>query len=85
MGRADCWRGPEVKGEFPTLGYAVADWIEANCVIPDREQQGEPFLLTDEMLLFLLHYYRLRPDARYDPRRPSAPFMYRGALLMRPQ
>jgi hypothetical protein len=54
------WRGPEVKGEYPTLGYAVADWIEANCVIPDGELQGEPYKLTDEMLLFLLKYYRLK-------------------------
>jgi hypothetical protein len=31
------WRGPEYEGEFPTLGYEVAQWIQDNCVIPDRE------------------------------------------------
>ncbi len=79
------WRGPSEPGEYPTLGYAVADWIEANCVIPDGARQGEPFLLTDEMLRFLLQYYRLKPDAAYDEGRPSAPFAHRGGLLMRPQ
>ena len=79
------WRGPEVKGEFPTLGYAVADWIEDNCVIPDGPLQGHPYQLTDEMLLFLLRFYRLKPDAEFDERRPSAAFAYRGGQLMRPQ
>jgi hypothetical protein len=40
------WRGPEYEGEFPTLGYEVAQWIQDNCVIPDREDAGEPFILT---------------------------------------
>ena len=79
------WRGPEVKGEYPTLGYAVADWIEANCVIPDGELQGEPYKLTDEMLAFLLRYYRLKPNAVYNERKPSAAFHNRGGQLMRPQ
>lgn len=72
------WRGPEVPGEFPTLGYEVADWIEARCAIPDREQVGNPFLLTDEQLLFLLHFYRLDPD--------TGRFVhFRGAQITRPQ
>ena len=53
------WRGPQVPGEFPTLGYGVVDWIEARCAIPDREFVGDPFLLTDEQALFFLHFYRL--------------------------
>ena len=79
------WRGPEVAGEFPTLGYLVGEWIENNCVIPDREDQGEPFLLTDEMWRFLFRFYRLRPAARFLRDRPSAAFAHRGGLLMRPQ
>lgn len=79
------WRGARERGEFPTLGYEVAEWIEAHCVIPDGDHQGEPFLLTDEMLWFLLCFYRLHPEAQYDERRPSAAFAYRGGLLMRPQ
>lgn len=81
------WRG-HLKGDQewePTLGYVVAEWIEANCVIPDTIHQGEPFRLTNEQLRFLLNFYRLRPDAKANYDRPSAPFVYRGALLMRPQ
>jgi hypothetical protein len=57
------WRGPSEDGEFPTLGYDVGEWIEANLVVPDGYRQGEPFLLTDEMWRFLLHFYRLYPHA----------------------
>lgn len=79
------WRGPRFDGEYPTLGLTVGSWIQRNCVIPDGMHQGEPFALTEEMWRFLVSYYRLHPNARYDPRKPSAPFAYRGGLLMRPQ
>jgi hypothetical protein len=79
------WRGPEFEGEIPTLGYVVGEWIEANCVIPDGNYQGEPFVLTDEMWMFLFRFYRLKPNARYIKDRPSAAFHNRGGLLMRPQ
>ena len=79
------WRGPNTPGEFPTLGYVVADWIEDKCAIPDRHVAGERFRLTDEQLRFLLYAYRLRPGATYDPERPSAAFVYNGAELIRPQ
>lgn len=72
------WRGPEVPGEYPTLGYQVADWIEAHCVIPDGEDAGAPYLLTEEMVRFLLRFYRLDPV--------SGRFVhFRGAQLIRPQ
>jgi hypothetical protein len=72
------WRGPEYPGEFPTLGYAVADLIQAKCAIPDGMHAGEPYLLTDEMLTFLLHYYRLNPN--------TGNFYWdRGGQLVRPQ
>lgn len=79
------WRGPEVKGEYPTLGYLVGDWIENNCVIPDGNLQGEPFKLTDEMWNFLFRFYRLKPNARFIESRPSSAFHNRGGMLMRPQ
>lgn len=74
--------------EFPTLGYQVADFIEAMCVIPDRDQVGEPFLLTTEQLRFTLWFYRLRPDVRFFKTRSvwQLPFFFaRGAQLVRPQ
>lgn len=72
------WKGPGVPNEFPTLGYAVADWIEARCAIPDREDMGQPYLLTDEQLRFLLHFYRLDPET-------GSFHHHRGGQLVRPQ
>lgn len=77
------WRGPEVEGEFPTLGYEVGEWIEAHCVIPDGYRQGEPYRLTDEMWTFLLKFYRLYPHAAPWPSPDN--LRYTGAQLRRSQ
>ena len=79
------WRGPETVGEYPSLGFLVADWIEDRCVIPDGPHIGDPFRLTDEQLRFVLQHYRLRPDAVADVDDPSSAFVYRRSLLVRPQ
>jgi len=79
------WRGPQVPGEFPTLGYVVADWIEERCAIPDRHVRGRPFVLSDEQLEHLLWEYRLHRVATVDLDRPAAPFVYVGNLLVRSQ
>lgn len=71
------WRGPELPGEFPTLGYQVMDFIEENCSIPDGDHAGEPYLLTDEMQRFLLWFYRLDEDGKF--------FYNRGGQLVRSQ
>lgn len=82
------WRGPSEPGEFPTLGFDVGDWIEANVVIPDGYRRGQPFLLTDEMWRFLLHFYRLDPEALpvdgADPR-PANVLTFYGGQLRRSQ
>lgn len=77
------WRGPQEEGEFPTLGYLVGEWIEEHLVIPDGYRQGEPYLLTDEMWRFLVHYYRLYPHAAPWPS-PDG-LRYTGGQLRRPQ
>lgn len=77
------WRGPEYEGEFPTLGYAVGEWIQEHLVIPDGYRQGEPYLLTDEMWRFLAHYYRLYVHAAPWPAPDS--LRYTGGQLRRPQ
>lgn len=77
------WRGPSEPGEFPTLGYEVGEWIEANLVVPDGYRMGEPYTLTDEMWRFLLHYYRLYPHAAPWPA-PDA-LRYTGGQLRRAQ
>jgi hypothetical protein len=71
------WRGPEFPGEFPTLGYAVADWIAGHCVIPDGDHVGQPFVLTDEQLKFVLWHYRIDPA--------TGRFFFRRSQLVRPQ
>jgi hypothetical protein len=72
------WRGPEYPGEFPTLGYQVADLIQAVCAVPDGDHMGEPYVLTDSQLRFLLWHYRIDPD--------TGKFTYfRGSQLVRPQ
>lgn len=77
------WRGAHEKGEFPTLGYQCGDWIESHLVIPDGYRQGEPYLLTDEMWKYLLHFYRLDPRAKVWPS-PIA-LRYTGGQLRRSQ
>jgi hypothetical protein len=72
------WRGPEYEGEFPTLGYEVAQWIHDNCVIPDREHAGEPFILTEEQLRFLVFHYAI--DAKTGRWQHE-----RGSQLIRPK
>lgn len=81
------WRGAEYPGEFPTLGFQVAALIEASCAIPDGEHAGEPYVLTDEQLRFLLWHYRLDPETVRDERgRWRRPFkFFRGSQLVRPQ
>ncbi len=77
------WRGPTVKGEFPSLGYLVGEWIEDNCLIPDGPRMGEPYILTNEMWRHLVWAYRLREDAtQHDG---SDAFVFVGSQLMRPQ
>lgn len=63
----------------------MGEWMEAYCVIPDGLQQGQPYILTDEMWRFLINFYRLHPKAEQDDNRQSAAFFYRGAGLFRPQ
>jgi hypothetical protein len=77
------WRGPEYRGEFPSLGWLVGEWIEAHCVIPDNDYLGDPFLLTDEMWTFLVCHYRLLPNATEDAW--QAAWAYRRSQLVRPQ
>lgn len=72
------WRGASPGDPWPTLGWEVAEWIQANCVIPDGDFAGDPFILTDEQLRFVVWFYRLDPI--------SGKFHYlRGGSLLRPQ
>ena len=80
------WRGAQAEGEFPTLGYTVAEWIEDLCVIPDGDHAGDRYELTDRQLEFLLWFYRLHPAAKGHTDKPSRAFVYdRGGQLVAPQ
>lgn len=77
------WRGPEVKGEFPSLGYIAADWIESTLPIPDGSKKGEPFRLYDEQLNHLLWKYRLDPKATQVDGNDA--FQFGGSMIVRGQ
>lgn len=80
------WRGAREAGEFPSLGYEVADWIESNLVVPDGPFMYQPFILSDWQLKFLLWFYRLHPDSEVEMRRPSRAFAFdRGGQIVMPQ
>lgn len=72
------WRGPDYDGEFPSLGWDVAAWIEDTLTVPDGERQGQPLNLTDEQLSFIIRLYRV--DERAGQRREK-----RRAVLVRPK
>lgn len=67
----------------PSLGPLNACWIEAHCVIPDRDDRGKPFRLYDEQLNYLDRHYELKPTAQVGQLAPA--FRYRRSLLVRPQ
>lgn len=57
----NAWHGPTRPGEYPSLGYQVIDWIEAN----RTDRHGRPLLLTAEQQRFLLEHYRLDLDGQF--------------------
>lgn len=71
------WRGPEVPGEFPTLGFQVLDWIEHYLVHGPGDVQGEPIVLDKELSRFILRCYKLNPE--------TGRRVYDEALLSRPK
>lgn len=64
------WRGPEFEGEFPSLGWVLADLIEEYLAAPSGLHYGQPFRLTDRQLAFLVRMHRIVPETgRYFYRR----------------
>ena len=70
-----------------TLGFLVADWIEAHCSVPDGYDKGTPFVPSVWQLLIIANHYRVKADARWVPERPvMAPaFTYRRSQVVAPQ
>ena len=73
---------PEHVVDFPTLWVAI-DWTERHCVIPDRDQKGQPFLHYDWQLWFSVNWYRVKPKAHVG--QLATAFTYRRAQLVGPQ
>lgn len=77
------WRGPETPGEFPTMGFLAADWIEDTLPITDGPMIGQPFRLYDEQVAHLVNKYRLDPKAREEHGNDA--YQYGGSMLVRGQ
>lgn len=76
----------EFRVDFPTL-FVALDWVEAHCVIPDGFRKGEPFELLDWQAWCLANFYRVKPDAVWNPRDPvlAPAFYYRRGQIVLPQ
>lgn len=70
------WRGPKYEGEFPSLGWGILEWAEANFPVPDGPLAGEPLILTDEQATILVRWYQLDDRGH---------FVYRRAAVRRSQ
>ena len=66
---------PEGLPEF-TLGWGVCKWISQNLAHPDGDLRGSPFILTNEQVRFILHFYAIDQEGE---------FLYRRAVLERPK
>lgn len=78
---------------FLTLGFLVADWIEAHTVVPDGFRRGKPLVLSGWQLWNVVNHYRVKPGAQgladffeadTDEKLPS-PFHNRRSQTVRPQ
>ena len=59
------------------------EWVEAHCVIPDGDDQGEFFYLVPEQLAFMAGHYTVQDGAR--PGMRADAFKYRRSQLVRAQ
>lgn len=55
------WK-PLFDGHICSLGYEIADWIQAYCCHGPGDIQGQPIDLDDEWLAFLVAAYQLDPQ-----------------------
>jgi hypothetical protein len=56
------WAGPLFEGHVCSLGYQVADWIEAYCCHGEGDIQGQPAQVDSEMLDHIVECYRIDPQ-----------------------
>jgi hypothetical protein len=68
---------------WPTLGFLVADWVEAHCPVPDGFQRGDPFEMYDWQLWCTVNHYRVKPKAQLG--QLGTAFHYRRSQCVAPQ
>jgi hypothetical protein len=68
--------------DFPTLWVGI-DWIEAHCIVPDRDLKGRPFVMYDWQLWCAANHYRVKPTALVGDLNTA--FFYRRSLIIAPQ
>lgn len=61
----------------------VLDWIEHHCVIPDGDDQGGEFELSDGQASFVANHYIVRGQAKAGQKAPA--FRFRRSQLVRAQ
>ena len=66
----------QFDGDFPTLGYLAADWMEWYLQEPDTSEDRK-FQLYQEQIDFLAELYRLDPD--------TGRRLYHRSVLSRPR
>lgn len=69
--------------DFPTLGFLIADWVSAHCVVPDGVRRDEPFIYSDWQLWDVVNHYRVRKSAKSGELAPA--FHNRRSQTVRPQ
>ena len=60
MTLAERVRGWSGRGEFPTLGWGVLEWMTAH--LPSPSDHAAELVLTDEQARIVLQFYRLAID-----------------------
>lgn len=68
-----------------SLGFLTTDWIERHCAVPSGVYEGESLIFNGWQLYCAAQHYRIKPKAKYDPRRLVEPFTYRRSVLVGPQ
>jgi hypothetical protein len=53
------WRGPEVEGELPSLGWSLLDWWAD--YLPSPRDHSSPLIFTDEQAKILVGWYEFDP------------------------
>ena len=65
------WCGPSFEGEFPSLGWQIADHIQASLKVPAGPLYGQDLVLTGDQLDFFVRLYALTSEGRRVFRRAS--------------